>query len=213
MPGFSNNGETQILDEIFNGAAGTFPTVNPWIGLHTGDPGETGANEVTGGTYARQQANFSAAASGTLSNSANIEWDGIATTTLYGWSAWDAATAGNCFFTGYLGTVSGLVVIRSGNLGGNVLQGVAHGLAATDRVVFEQFEDVAIPTGVTLGTIYFVLPDDLATDTFSVSTTSGGTELDITAVGSLIWRKVVPLAVTTGQLVRIAAGELDIYAD
>lgn len=32
-----------------------------WISAHTGDPGTTGTNEVTGGSYARQQTTWSSA--------------------------------------------------------------------------------------------------------------------------------------------------------
>jgi hypothetical protein len=40
-----------------------------YVSLHTGDPGSTGANEVTGGTYTRQQVTLSAAANKASSNS------------------------------------------------------------------------------------------------------------------------------------------------
>lgn len=35
---------------------------NHWVSLHTGDPGSTGASEVTGGSYARQQISLATAA-------------------------------------------------------------------------------------------------------------------------------------------------------
>lgn len=39
------------------------------VSLHTADPGTTGANEVSGGTYARKSITFSAAAAGNLDSS------------------------------------------------------------------------------------------------------------------------------------------------
>lgn len=45
-----------------------------FISLHTDPPGGTGANEVTGGSYARQAENFGAASSGALTNAADITY-------------------------------------------------------------------------------------------------------------------------------------------
>lgn len=44
----------------------------PWIALHTGNPGTTGANEATGGSpaYARKQTTFTSGTTGTLSGTA-----------------------------------------------------------------------------------------------------------------------------------------------
>ncbi len=60
--------EVMLLNWAFTDAeAPTRP--NAWyISLHTGDPGESGANELSSGTnkagYARQQATFSDASTG-----------------------------------------------------------------------------------------------------------------------------------------------------
>ena len=45
MTGLSSKGETAVLAPL---------TTSAFVSLHTGDPGDTGANEVTGGAYARQ---------------------------------------------------------------------------------------------------------------------------------------------------------------
>jgi hypothetical protein len=209
----SNHGELQILDEVYNAGGGTFPGANVFISLHTGDPGETGANEVAGGSYARQQADFGAAAAGTLANSANIEFSGMPAATVVAWAAWDAVTAGNCFWTGWLSLVAGAALVRSADLAGNDIQSVAHGLAADERVYFEAWEDLTSPAGITLGTLYFVLAAGLTTDAFNISTTSGGAEVDVTAAGTAIWRKVTPKVVGSGDIFRIPAGDLDIFID
>ena len=210
----SNFAELAFLDDAFNSGSGLAISGDPYIALFTADPGETGAsNEVTGGSYARQQSAFGAAASGTLSNSANIDFTLMPTATVVGWAAFDAVSAGNCLWTGWLSTVSGLAVVRSADLAGNDIQTVAHGLAADDRVVFEEVEGLTSPTGITLGTLYFVLSGGLTTDAFNISTTSGGGEVDITAVGSAVWRKVTPKAVNSGDTFRIATGDLDVFLD
>lgn len=43
-----------------------------FVSLHTGNPGTTGANEVAGGSYARQAETFGSAASGELVNASDI---------------------------------------------------------------------------------------------------------------------------------------------
>jgi len=207
----SNHGELQLLDETWNGGAGTFPSVDLYISLHTADPGETGANEVAGGSYARQQVAFGAASGGTLSNSAQVDFAGMPATTVVAWGAWDAASSGNCFWTGWKSTVAKLAVATAADLTGNTLQSPSHGFINDDRVVFEQVEDVGAPTGITLGTLYFVLA--VTTDTFTFSTTQDGTAVDVTAVGAALARRVVPTTLTAAQTFRIAAGELDVFLD
>ena len=97
----SNYAENKILDAIFNatsfGLAG-----DPYVSLHTADPGETGANEVTGGSYARVQAGFDAAASGATSNTGAIAFTGMPACTVTHVAIWDAGAAGNCLWSGAL---------------------------------------------------------------------------------------------------------------
>lgn len=75
-----------------------------WISLHTGDPGTTGASEVSGGSYARVQVNanggaapaWNTAATSAMDNNGAItfpEGGGDASVTHFGIS--DASTAGN----------------------------------------------------------------------------------------------------------------------
>ena len=97
----SNYLENKLLDAVFNATAFNV-TGDPYISLHTADPGETGASEVTGGSYARQQAAFGAAASGALSNSANIDFAGMPAVTVTHVGVWDAASAGNFLWGGAL---------------------------------------------------------------------------------------------------------------
>jgi hypothetical protein len=212
MAGLTNTGENAVLDEIYNAAGGTFPAADPFISLHTADPADTGASEVTGGTYARQQVAFGAAASGTLENTGAINFTLMPACTVVAWSVNDAVTAGNFFQDGWFSTVSGLAICRAADVTANDIQSTAHGLATDDRVVFEVIEGLTIPAGLTAGTLYFVLATGLTTDAFRVATTSGGAAIDITAVGSAIWRKVTPKVVNAGDTFQIAAGALDIFA-
>lgn len=215
----SNYAENKMLDSVFNGTATTYsglPTADPYIALHTSDPGETGANEVTGGSYARQQAAFGAAASGTLENSANIDFanmPAVGAPGVVGWSAWDAVSAGNCLWTGWLSTVAVTIQVDDEDLATDDIESPTHGFATDDRVVFEALENFTVPTGLTPGTLYFVLAAGLVDDMFRVSTTSGGAAANITAEGQCIARKVLGKTVNSGDTFRIATGDLDIFLD
>jgi hypothetical protein len=82
-----------------------------------------------------------------------------------------------------------------------------HGLSVSDRVVFLAPPGAALPTGITEGTVYFVktAPDG---DTITISTTDGGSTLDITADGDGVAFKVVPLSISSGITPNFAIGAL-----
>jgi hypothetical protein len=91
MTGLSSTGEADILTPL---------TTNVYVSLHTADPGNTGANEVTGGGYVRQGpiAFANAGANPTVaSNTAIITYP--AATANYGvvgfFGLWTAATGGS----------------------------------------------------------------------------------------------------------------------
>ena len=214
MPGLTDFGELAVLDEIYNAGAGTFPAADPFISLHSADPADTGANELTGGGYARQQVAFGAAASGTLSNTGAITWS-VPAGNVVAWGAWDAVSAGNCLQVGWLNTATpavSLAICRAADVTANDIQSTAHGFTTDDRVVFEVIEQLTIPAGLTAGTIYFVIATGLTTDAYRVALTSGGAAIDITAVGSAIARRVLVTNFGGAGSFQVAAGDLDIFA-
>lgn len=85
---------------------------DPYVSLHTGDPGTTGANEVTGGTYTRQQVPFNAAASGSAKNTAAISYTLMPTATVTHIGIWSAVSAGTYYIGGALAASIG---VSSGN--------------------------------------------------------------------------------------------------
>lgn len=95
MSQISDFAEVEILDAIFNQSA--YSPTNVYISLHTADPGETGASEVTGGSYARQDGttSFAAAAAGAVSTDTDISYTDMPATTVTHAGAWDAVSAGN----------------------------------------------------------------------------------------------------------------------
>lgn len=76
-----------------NAAVDAVTALGNWISLHTADPGTTGASEASGGSYARQQSTFGAAASG-VSTGSEVTFAGLIAASYTHWGAWSASTAG-----------------------------------------------------------------------------------------------------------------------
>ena len=136
----------------------------------------TGANEVTGGSpaYARKAITIAAAASRARAASTAPVFDVPAAATVRFIGLWTNA-----------GTVFRGMFANGGNekgfqvgVTGNTILNELHGLVDTDKVVFYGGTP---PTGITEGTIYFVVGNTAGDpDTFQVSATSGGAAIDIT---------------------------------
>lgn len=91
--GLSVNGETTVLNALL---AARF------ISLHTGDPGNTGANEVAGGAYARQgPVSFSntGANPSTAANTALVQYPTATASwgTVTHFGIWSAASGGTFY--------------------------------------------------------------------------------------------------------------------
>lgn len=80
------------------------------------------------------------------------------------------------------------------------------GLAVNDRITFLPADPAGLPTGITEGTVYHVLT--VSTNDITISTTSGGSTLNITAAGDAIAWKVTPLSVSAGITPQWAIGQL-----
>lgn len=106
MSAASDYTENLALEWLLTANAATRPTA--WyLGLHTGSPADddSGANEVSGGSYARQTVAFSVTAD-TASNSATITFPAATANwgTISHISVYDASTAGNLLFHGAVTT-------------------------------------------------------------------------------------------------------------
>ena len=82
------------------------------VSLHTADPSTTGANEVTGGSYARQAASFGAASGGAGSNDAQVEFTLMPSCTITYVGLWDAEATPNFLWGGALAASK---VVNSGD--------------------------------------------------------------------------------------------------
>lgn len=96
--------ENKLIDHFLGTTTYTKPTA-VYVGLFTVSPGEAGGGtEVTGGSYARQTATFTAAASGATSNNSNIDFTGMPAATTVAIGIFDAITSGNMLLYGTLTT-------------------------------------------------------------------------------------------------------------
>jgi hypothetical protein len=98
----SNYLENKLLDHFLGTTSYTMPTP-VYVGLYTVAPSDSSAGtEVTGGSYARQTATFSAASSGATSNAANIDFTNMPSATVVAIGISDALTSGNLLVWGTL---------------------------------------------------------------------------------------------------------------
>jgi len=90
-----------------------------YVSLHTADPSTTGANEVTGGTYARVAVTWNAASGGSVTNSSALSINLPASTTASYFGVWSASTSGSYYIGGALspsvttGSSAGVVTIAA----------------------------------------------------------------------------------------------------
>ena len=93
MGGFSDSVENDVLDHMLGNAAWTYSPTQRVIALHTGDPGEDGlSNEVSGGSYSRQNADFSSASLGLSSNIDTVTFSDMPASIITHASIWYSTT-------------------------------------------------------------------------------------------------------------------------
>lgn len=142
------------------------------MSLHSGFPGATGANELTGSGYARVACAFNAASGGVRTVSAVTNFTVGAGHTVRWAGLWQSAT-----FKGYSPNGGNPKEFQA-NASTDIVTCPGHGYTDTNTIVFY---GGTVPAGLTEGTIYFVR--DATTDTFKVAATSGGAAIDLTGAG------------------------------
>lgn len=208
MP-FNDLGKNKALDGLDESVSGAITHIG--VGNLT-DPG-TGTNyagtEATGGSpsYARQSVTWAAASGGTKSNSSSLTFDVPAGS--YGFLLFFNASSGNTSnYLGYApinGTVKGFFSADT-TLTNDQYFSAAHGLADGDRVqMFNVFSE-SLPTGLTEGVLYYVVSS--TTNAFKVSTTLGGSAVDITSAGEGYFQKVIPETFGAQGQITVASGAL-----
>lgn len=82
-----------FTDSALNDAVNGVASAATWISAHTADPSTTGANEVAGGSYARQQTTWGSASSGDRVGS-QVAIPIPAATSVTHWGLWSALSGG-----------------------------------------------------------------------------------------------------------------------
>lgn len=181
------------------------------ISAHTAVPDNTGSNEAAGGSYARQAVTWNAASSGQVTQNGAINIPIPAGSTIFALGYWSASTSGTHYGHGLLGNSKrGFGTVDSAGVTADAIQSAGHGLSDGNRVVVYNVFAESLPTGLTEGTVYFVVSS--ATDTFELSTTLGGSSVNLTGQGELMWADCVPEVFGSAGTLTVASGQLVLTA-
>lgn len=225
----TNNFENSLLLLVFNntdialigdaaGLQNSAAAGSLYVSLHTAEPGEAGdqtTNETAYSGYLRVAVARSGAgwtvSGNQVSNAAAIAFAlcGItgATITHFGIGT-DSAGAGLLLYSGPLGTVvQGPFTAKVDD----TITIPGHSLAVNERVAFYPAFGSSLPTGITEGTIYWVIT--VSGDDITISTTQGGAAVNITAVGDGVAIEASVLAVSIGITPSFAIGALVVTED
>lgn len=225
----SNQWENDLLLLVFNntnaanigdatGLRGSTTAGSLFLALHTADPGEAGdqtTNEATYTGYARIAiARSGAGFTVSTNNVVNAALAAFAactggSNTITHWSLGVATSgASKILYKGPLGTsIQGPFTATVAD----VITIPGHSLVVDDRVSFYPTPSSSLPTGITEGVLYWV--KTVSGNDITISTTQGGTTLDITVAGDGIAIKSATLAVSNGITPQFAIGALSIFED
>ena len=189
-----------------------------YISLHTADPGEAGdqtTSETAYTNYARvavaRNSGGWTVSSNQVSNAAAIAFAqcGLTGATITHFGVGTASSgAGKLLYKAPLGTViQGPFTAKVDD----TITIPGHTLAVDERVAFYPAFGSSLPTGITEGTIYWVIT--VSGDDITVSTTQGGGAVNITAVGDGVAIEAAVLAVSIGITPSFAIGALVITED
>jgi hypothetical protein len=130
--------------------------------------------------------------------------------TVIGWGLWDADTAGT--LRGFYPFDSGSAVVGVAETAGEDIYAAAHGFTAGQRVYVLQTAGSVMPGNLSANTMLWVISAGLTTNSFRVSTTEGGSAVDITSWGSALFIPMTPLEIGNGVTPRFDPGALVIQA-
>lgn len=205
-----NNADVANVGDA-TGLRGSSAPGSYYLSLHSTWQGLTGnqaSNELSYSGYARQAVSRNGSAGFTVSSNAatltaNVEFP-----------ACPAGTTGKAYFFGVGTASSGAGVLRHmGGIGGTPVECTAlasndtvsapelsGSLAVDDPVVFWG-QGGSLPTGITEGTVYFV--KTVSGGDFTVSTTAGGSTLNITADGACLVQRLTPINLSENAIPRL----------
>ena len=138
--------------------------------LHSAYPGVTGANEISGGSYARKAVTINGASGGQRLQNASVVFDVPACSVL--WVGYWNGTAFVDYAPNGGATPKNFMSIASSD----TIYSASHGYNDDDPVAFAWG---SAPGGLSIGTVYYVVNAD--TDSFQVAATPGGAAIDLTS--------------------------------
>lgn len=214
MAGIANTFENDIMKLFFQATAvadlaendASSPATNLYASLHATYPGEAGdqtTGEVAYTSYARAAV---ARTSGgwTVTNNvvnpvANISFPtctGAPTTAFFFGIGVASSGAGKLLFFGGIGPDP---VPFQATASDDTVRAPGQVFVVDDRLAFYKAEGASLPTGITEGTVYWV--KSVTGSNITISTSQGGSTLDITADGSGAVQKLVGIAITASPIV------------
>ena len=169
--------KNMMLDALCRAEAPVTPIGD--ASLHSGFPGNTGANEISGGSpsYARKSITFNKASAGSSDSSNQPVFDVDASTTIRFVGYFASGSPDEFLAYAPIGNVS-FIDEFSVDVAGDNIDAIAHPFSNDQNIVFL---DGTAPGGLTEGTVYFVV--NSATDLFQVSLTQGGGAITLTDQG------------------------------
>lgn len=185
--------------------AASSPLTNLYAGLHTADPGAGGSQTTSEAAYtnyarvavARTSGGFTVSGS-SVTLTATVSFPTGATGDTDVISYWSIGTAssstGKVLYSGPIGTYQGMGTALLGTEY-LTLPGIT-GVANADRIAVFAPPGGSLPTGLTSGTLYFAI--SVSGNQLQLSTTSGGSAVNITADGQFIAYKATPLTMGAG---------------
>jgi hypothetical protein len=222
-----NTFENDWLKLVFNGTgianiadnAAASPLTNLFVALHTADPGEAGDQTTSEAAYtgyarvavARSSGGWTVTGNQAV-NVATITFPNCTagTSTITHWSI-GVATSGASKIL-YSGPIAGAQVIGTGKASNDTVTLPGHGLIVNDQVAVVAIPGATLPGGLTDGQLVFV--KTVSGNDITLSTTQGGSLLDITADGALALQKEGAITIsTTVTPPTIAAGALKVNED
>lgn len=188
--------------------AASSPLTNLYASLHTADPGAGGAQTTSEAAYtnyarvavARSGSGFTVSGqSVTLAATVNFAAGAVGDTDVLTYWAIGTASSGTgkVLYSGPIGTYQGMgtALAATEYLTLPGITGVANG----DRIAVFAPPGGSLPTGLTSGTLYYAI--SVSGNQLQLSTSSGGSAVNVTADGQFICYKVTPLAMGAGLVV------------
>lgn len=226
----ANTFETDLLKLVFQNialaligdASGLQPSTTAgslYVGLYASDPGEAGdqtTNELSYPGYARVAVARSTGgwtvSGAQVSNTASVAFGqntGGAVTAAFVGVGTAASGAGKLLYSGELLGPEIVVTIDTAT---DKFLATSHGLT-NGQAVRVRVSDGSLPGGVSSGTQYFVV--NAGTNDFQISTTVGGSAVDLTSVGSgtIVVRRDFYLAIGTNVTPSFSVGQCILIED